>query len=54
MTLTFNMFPLPSRMDVWTKFAEGRSRHSRVIERKRFWHIWPWWPWPLTWWPHYH
>jgi len=22
-------------MDVWTKFEEGRSRHSRVIDRKR-------------------
>jgi len=36
---------------VWTKFEEGRSRHSRVIEQKRFWQIWPWWPWPLIKWP---
>ena len=36
------------KMDVWTKFEEGRSRRSRVIDRKRFWHIWLWWPWPLT------
>jgi len=31
-------------MNVWTKFEEGRSRHSRVIDWKRFGHIWPWWP----------
>ena len=32
------MFMLPS-MDVWTKFEEGRSRRSLVIDRKHFWHI---------------
>ena len=31
--------PLLSRMDVWTKFEEDMSRHSRVIEWKQFWHI---------------
>jgi len=41
-----NRVPLLPRIDVWTKFEEGRSRHSRVIELKRFWHIWPWWPCP--------
>ena len=33
---------------MWTKFEEGRLRRSWVIDRKRFWQIWPWWPWPLT------
>ena len=36
--------PLIFRMNVWTKFEEGRSRHSWVIEQKQFWNIWPWWP----------
>ena len=27
--------PVLPRTDVWTKFEEGRSRHSRVIDRKR-------------------
>jgi len=27
--------PLLPRMDMWTKFEEGRSRHSRVIDRKQ-------------------
>ena len=52
MTLTFepeiNRVHLLPRMDVQTKFEEGRSRRSRVIDRKRFWHIWSQWPWPLT------
>ena len=48
-----NSVPLLPRMDVWTKFEEGRSRHSRVIEWKRFWHIWAGWPWPLTQWLQY-
>ena len=43
-----NRVPLLPRMDVWTKIEEGRSRHSWVIDRKRFGHIWPQWPWPLT------
>jgi len=38
-TLTFdpkiNRIPLLSRMEVWTKFEEGRSRRSRVIDRKQ-------------------
>ena len=38
-TLTFdpkiNRIPLLSRMEVWTKFEEGRSRCSRVIDRKQ-------------------
>jgi len=28
-----------TRLDMWTRYEEGRSRHSRVIDRKRFWHI---------------
>jgi len=38
---------LLARTDVWTKFEEDRSRRSWVIDWERFWHIWPWWPWPL-------
>jgi len=34
-----DMIPLLPRMDVWTKFEEGRSKLSQVIDRKRFWHI---------------
>ena len=30
-----------ARTDVWTKFEEGRSRRSQVIDWKRFWHILP-------------
>ena len=30
-----NLWPSDSRMDVWTKFEGGRSRRSRVIDRKR-------------------
>jgi len=26
-------------MDVWTKFEDGRSRHSRVIDGKHVWYI---------------
>jgi len=33
--------PLLPKMDVWTKFEEGRLRRSQVIDRKGFWHIWP-------------
>jgi len=29
-------------MDVWTRYEEGRSRRSQVIDK--FWHIWPQWP----------
>ena len=51
-TLTFdpkiNRIPLLPETDVWTKIEEGRSRLSPVIDRKRFWLIWPQWPWPLT------
>jgi len=36
---TINRIPLLPRMDVWTKFEEGRSRRYRVIDRKWFWHI---------------
>ena len=43
-----NMVSLLPKMGVWTRFEEGRSRHSWVIYRKWFWHIWRWWPWPLT------
>ena len=46
--------PLLPGMYVWTKFEEGRSRRSWVIERKWFKHIWPWWPWPLTQWSQNH
>jgi len=28
-----NRVPLLPRMDMWTKFEEGRSRHSRVIDQ---------------------
>ena len=39
MTLTFDTkitrVRLLSRMNVWTKFEEGRSKRSRVIDRKR-------------------
>ena len=31
-----NRVPLLAWMDVWTKFEEGRSRHSRVNEWKRY------------------
>ena len=38
-TLTFDSsikrVPLLYRMDVWDKFEEGRSRRSRVIDRKK-------------------
>ena len=44
-----NRVLLLARTDVWSKFEEGRSRSSRVIDRKQFWHIWQWWP--LTQWP---
>ena len=40
--------PLLPRTDVWTMFEEGRSWSSREIDRKQFWHLWPWWPWHLT------
>jgi len=43
--------PLLPMTDVWTKFEEGRSMHFWVIDWKRFWQIWPRWPWPLTQWP---
>jgi len=39
MTLTFdtniNRVRLLSRMNVWTNYEEGRSKRSRVIDRKR-------------------
>jgi len=39
LTLTFDpeiiRIPLLTRMIVWTKFEEGRSRCSRVIDRKQ-------------------
>jgi len=31
--------PLLPRMDGWTKFEEGRSRCSPLIDQKQFWHI---------------
>jgi len=39
-TMTFNpvtllRVPLLPRTNVWTKFEEGRSRHSPVIDQKR-------------------
>ena len=34
-----NRVPLLPRMNVWMKFEEGRSRHSRVIERKVLAHL---------------
>jgi len=37
-TLAQQSIGLP-RTDVWTEFEEGRSRHSRVIDRKWFGHI---------------
>ena len=43
-----NRIPMLLRIDVWTRYEKGWSRHSRVINLKRFWHIWLWWPWPLT------
>ena len=43
-----NRVPLLSMMNVWTKYEVGRSRLSRVVQQKRFLHIWPRWPWPLT------
>ena len=46
-----NRVPMLPRMDVWTRYEEGWSRLSRVIDQKRFWHIWQWWPWPMTQWP---
>ena len=46
-----DLWPSEPRTDVWTNFEEGRSRRSQFIDRKQFWHIWLWWPWPLTQWP---
>ena len=43
-----NRVHLLPRMDVSTRYEEGWSRHSPVIDQKWFWQIWPRSLWHLT------